>query len=70
MSKYKTWAAQWEASTLLPPAERDARQEQLASEVEDEGFGLVGCTAVEDKLQDMVPETIVRLARAQMRGLH
>ena len=67
MSKYKTWAAQWEASTLLPPAERDARQEQLASEVEDEGFGLVGCTAVEDKLQDMVPETIVRLARAQIK---
>ena len=61
------WAQQWEAATLLPPAEREAKFEKLASDVEDEGFNLVGCTAVEDKLQDKVPETIVRLARAKIK---
>jgi len=41
-------------------------QEALAVEVEDSGMNLVGCTAVEDKLQKNVPETIVRLARANI----
>ena len=64
---HKTWADQWEAATLLPPTEREAKFEELAMVVEDQGFGLVGCTAVEDKLQDQVPETIVRLARANIK---
>jgi phospholipid-translocating P-type ATPase (flippase) len=69
MSKasHAAWAKEWEDATLLPPADRETKFEQLASKVEDEGFGLVGCTAVEDKLQENVPETIVRLARAQIK---
>jgi phospholipid-translocating P-type ATPase (flippase) len=66
-SDHASWAKEWEDATLLPPAEREKKFEQLASKVEDSGFKLVGCTAVEDKLQENVPETIVRLARGQIK---
>jgi phospholipid-translocating P-type ATPase (flippase) len=64
---YAAWSARWDDATLLPPVERDATFEALAVEVEDGGFRLCGCTAVEDKLQAAVPETIVRLARAKIK---
>ena len=40
--------------------------EALAAELEID-FRLVGCSAIEDKLQDRVPGTIARLARAKIR---
>eukprot|EP01083_Nonionella_stella_P105304 302862_1 len=54
-SEHSKWAKEWEDATLLPPAERELKFEQLASVMEDQDFGLVGCTAVEDKLQENVP---------------
>jgi magnesium-transporting ATPase (P-type) len=38
----------------------------LASEIE-QGFYLIGCTAVEDKLQDKVPETIRDFLKANIK---
>ena len=43
--------------------EREERMEELASELERD-FDLYGATAIEDKLQDGVPETIADLKRA------
>ena len=45
------------------------RQERIeaAGEVIEQGFGLLGASAIEDKLQKGVPDTIDRLRRANMK---
>ena len=45
------------------------RQEKIeaAGEVIEQGFGLLGASAIEDKLQKGVPETIDKLRRANMK---
>ena len=61
-TEYTRWAKRYhEASALIQ--NREERMEELASEIENEFF-LVGATAIEDKLQDGVPETIADLKRA------
>ncbi|CAO1620923.1 unnamed protein product [Jaminaea pallidilutea] len=59
---YNQWAFRYhDASVALES--REQRMEDLASELERD-FTLYGATAIEDRLQDGVPETIADLKRA------
>ncbi|KAN0003647.1 hypothetical protein ACTFIZ_009801 [Dictyostelium cf. discoideum] len=63
--EYSNWSQQYhEASTLIH--DREAEMERLNDQIE-RGFELVGCTAIEDKLQDGVPETIDYLLKANIK---
>jgi len=64
-AEYRVWKKQWDdASTSL--IDRQERIEE-AGDVIEQGFDLVGATAIEDKLQQGVPETIDRLRRANIK---
>jgi len=59
---YEQWGHQYhDASVSID--DRDEKMEKLASELEVE-LTLLGATAIEDRLQDGVPETIADLKRA------
>lgn len=63
--EYLSWSKLYrEATTSLVN-----RQERIedAAEIIEQGMDLLGCTAIEDRLQDGVPETIDRLQRANIR---
>lgn len=63
--EYASWAEEWhKAETSM--ADRDALKETAAKHVESD-FNLLGCTAIEDKLQQEVPETIHNLLRANIK---
>ncbi|KAF4983246.1 hypothetical protein FZEAL_1284 [Fusarium zealandicum] len=62
---YQVWKKVWtEATTSL-----NNRQERIeeAGDMIEQSFDLVGATAIEDKLQKGVPETIERLRRANIK---
>ena len=62
---YQTWKKTYdEATTSL--VDRQERIEAAGDELE-QSFDLVGATAIEDKLQKGVPETIDRMRRANMK---
>ncbi|KAM3543215.1 hypothetical protein ARSEF1564_003845 [Beauveria bassiana] len=62
---YTKWKAQYrEAETSL--VDRQQRIEE-AGDVIEHKFDLAGATAIEDKLQDGVPETIDKLSRANIK---
>lgn len=62
---YQQWKKEWdEASTSL--VDRQQRIE-AAGDMIEQSFDLVGATAIEDKLQKGVPETIDRLRRANIK---
>ncbi|KAH0497909.1 hypothetical protein TgHK011_005191 [Trichoderma gracile] len=62
---YAEWKAAYrEAETSL--VDRQERIETAAEQVEEQ-FELAGATAIEDKLQDGVPETIDKLRRANVK---
>lgn len=62
---YTKWKAQYrEAETSL--VDRQQRIEE-AGDVIEHKFDLAGATAIEDKLQDGVPETIDKLTRANIK---
>jgi magnesium-transporting ATPase (P-type) len=70
-SVWKAWDARrrwqkryYEARTSL--TNRDERVAEVSEEIEQD-LVLLGCTAIEDKLQQGVPETIERLALAGIR---
>jgi phospholipid-transporting ATPase len=69
LEEYKHWSARYaDASTSLAELEKKKNGlpnliEALEDELEQQ-FILVGCTAIEDKLQDGVPEAIGQIARA------
>eukprot|EP00271_Cylindrocystis_brebissonii_P001063 TRINITY_DN11308_c0_g1_i1.p1 TRINITY_DN11308_c0_g1~~TRINITY_DN11308_c0_g1_i1.p1 ORF type:complete len:1226 (-),score=383.78 TRINITY_DN11308_c0_g1_i1:67-3744(-) len=65
-SLYKAWSADFTAATTSLSADRE-RLIDAASEAIEQELVLVGATAVEDKLQHGVPETIDRLARAGIK---
>lgn len=64
-AEYEQWAAEYEAASNLLEG-RAERQSALAARIERR-LDFVGVTAVEDKLQDRVPETIQFLREAGIR---
>jgi len=71
-SMYDVWSQQYaSASSDMKELEsqkkgQDNRIEQLEDQLE-QGLELLGCTAIEDKLQDGVPECIAQLSDAQIK---
>lgn len=64
-AEFSSWLMDWnEASNLLDG--RSEKQAELSARLEV-GLNYVGCTAVEDKLQDRVPETIQFMRDAGVR---
>merc|ERR1712051_954029 len=62
---YKQWKSKFDdASAAID--NREALIEEVAAELEQD-LVLVGATAIEDKLQDGVPETIANLLRASIK---
>ncbi|EDQ88909.1 uncharacterized protein MONBRDRAFT_32498 [Monosiga brevicollis MX1] len=62
---YQNWAARFaEAETSLE--DRDDKIAEVAEDLERD-FDLVGATAIEDRLQDQVPETIANMMRAGIK---
>eukprot|EP01006_Ploeotia_vitrea_P021670 TRINITY_DN54101_c0_g1_i1.p1 TRINITY_DN54101_c0_g1~~TRINITY_DN54101_c0_g1_i1.p1 ORF type:complete len:1157 (+),score=117.86 TRINITY_DN54101_c0_g1_i1:36-3506(+) len=64
--KYEQWNARWAAAKRIVGDERDKELDKLADEIET-NLDFVGATAIEDKLQDGVPETIERLRTAGVK---
>ncbi|KAF2665435.1 phospholipid-translocating P-type ATPase [Microthyrium microscopicum] len=65
LAKYTSWAKVYQdATTSL--INRQQRIEAAAESIE-QSFQLLGATAIEDKLQKKVPETIEKLRRANIR---
>lgn len=64
-AEYEKWKANYTAaSTAMSNREQLMEDEQDKIEVE---LLIVGCTAIEDKLQDEVPETIEMLLKANIK---
>lgn len=62
---YRDWSSRYhEASISL--SDREKRLEAISEEIETD-LRLLGATAIEDKLQDGVPETIADLKRAGIK---
>lgn len=56
-TQYETWKAKWTEATLCVTGNRQQLMHEAALEAEV-AMRFVGCTAIEDRLQDEVPETI------------
>lgn len=63
--EYQNFKVAWSAAQV-DLKERESMMDKVAASIECE-FILLGCTAIEDKLQDRVPETIEYLLRANIR---
>jgi phospholipid-translocating ATPase len=63
---YAAWAKRWHEARTRIDEGREHALEELMSEIEQD-LELVGCTAIEDALQERVPETIDYLLRANIR---
>ena len=62
---FESWMARYN-DTCLVTNNREAALEELASSIEQE-VSVVGCTAIEDELQDGVEETVVKVRRAGIK---
>lgn len=63
--EYAAWSERYHAASVTME-ERDARIEAVSDELEQD-LRLLGATAIEDRLQDGVPETIADLKRAGIK---
>ncbi|KAM8872326.1 phospholipid-transporting ATPase IC [Synchiropus picturatus] len=64
-NEYEAWSRKHkEAQVVL--ADRDAALDRVYEQIEN-NLMLIGATAIEDKLQDGVPETIAKLAKADIK---
>ena len=64
-AEYEAWAKRYhEATTALD--DREDRVEAVSDEIEHD-LKLLGATAIEDRLQDGVPETIADLKEADIK---
>merc|ERR1719470_652507 len=62
--QYREWEVKWkEASAAV--SGREEKVEEVATIIEQD-LTLIGATAIEDKLQDLVPETIEKLLEANI----
>ncbi|CAK7274382.1 drs2 neo1 protein [Sporothrix epigloea] len=63
--EYKKWKTQFQSATTS----LIRRQEQIeaAADIIEQGFDLAGATAIEDKLQQGVPETVDKMRRANIK---
>ncbi|KAJ3362384.1 phospholipid transporting ATPase [Allomyces arbusculus] len=62
---FAAWHAEYSAAALLPTG-RDEAMDAVAEKLERD-LTLIGATAIEDKLQDQVPETIHNLLQAGIK---
>jgi len=63
--QYSAWAVRYRAALASLGEDRAAQAQKLAEELETAaGLRLLGATAIEDRLQEGVPETLERLQRA------
>jgi magnesium-transporting ATPase (P-type) len=65
-AEFAAWDTKYRAAKAFVGSERKYKMEQEASEME-RGLTLVGCSAIEDKLQDGVPETIFKIREAGVK---
>lgn len=63
--EYASWAERYHEATIQLE-NRDDHIEKVSDEIE-QNLRLLGSTAIEDKLQDGVPETIADLKRAGIK---
>lgn len=63
--EYKAWAKRYQTATAAID-DREGQIESVSDEIEG-GLTLLGATAIEDRLQDGVPETIADLKRAGIK---
>jgi phospholipid-translocating ATPase len=64
--EYTKWQAKYAEARATVGGERDLHTEELVDEIE-QGLTIVGGTGVEDKLQEVVPEAMDRVARAGIK---
>lgn len=61
---YVNWSAKWAKAMMSP--DREELCAQLSEEIEG-NLTLLGCTAIEDRLQDGVPETLKDMEKANIK---
>ncbi|CAL8280034.1 unnamed protein product [Merluccius merluccius] len=64
-AEWDSWSRKHQAASVATRG-RDAALDQVYEQIEN-NFLLIGATAIEDKLQDGVPETIANLAKADIK---
>jgi magnesium-transporting ATPase (P-type) len=64
--EFLIWHKRWKELQLSNAPDKDTRLDLLGAELEN-NLELVGASAIEDKLQDGVPETIALLIEAGIR---
>lgn len=65
LEEYTDWAEEWHEASILQD-NRDYALDVVYNKIE-QNLTLIGATAIEDKLQDGVPETIANLAKANIK---
>ena len=63
--EYEAWAQRYHAATVSLD-QREEKIEAVSEEIE-QGLRLLGATAIEDRLQDGVPEAIADLKEADIK---
>ncbi|XP_056147164.1 phospholipid-transporting ATPase IC [Lampris incognitus] len=63
--EYDAWDKKYKAASVTV-SDREAALDQVYEQIEN-NLMLIGATAIEDKLQDGVPETIAKLAKADIK---
>jgi magnesium-transporting ATPase (P-type) len=64
--EFNSWYAVWQHLQLSTRVDKETRLDDHGDKIEH-GYELIGASAIEDKLQDGVPDTIALLLRANIR---
>ena len=65
-NEFEEWYGKYTTASKLIDEQREVQMDQLADEFEH-GVKLIGATAIDDKLQDSVPQTIESLRKAGIK---